>query len=391
MNRIPVFIRWLVITLVSLALLTTGFFVRGQQQPDEISALPTGTSGELKTLLVQLAGDDKSTGGLALLVNEEKLGLRVFNISPLVVSQFGESGLMTAAEAGTQVPPAVVAQGLAAATGIRIDGTLTLQRLAVAGLVDSIGGLWVNPDSGLLVSESNSTPMYVPPGEQLLDGQHAAGYAMIKQFVEPESKQISRMNEVLKGVFSSLPDEQNKVDETIAALGSLARSSVATSDIAKFLASISRANLWQDAQFYTVITDASELELMEDSKWLRVRQPDNWNMVAKLAPRSLMHFTQTKTRIEVTAESPADRALLAGEIATLGYNFIDGGYTPAPTETQIRVSAGVDEAVIENIRNKLGLPKVAISRDFTLAGYADVRIVVGVDYRDRELSTESVN
>ena len=391
MNRIPVFIRWLVITLVSLALLTTGFFVRGQQQPDEISALPTGTSGELKTLLVQLAGDDKSTGGLALLVNEEKLGLRVFNISPLVVSQFGESGLMTAAEAGTQVPPAVVAQGLAAATGIRIDGTLTLQRLAVAGLVDSIGGLWVNPDSGLLVSESNSTPMYVPPGEQLLDGQHAAGYAMIKQFVEPESKQISRMNEVLKGVFSALPDEQNKVDETIAALGSLARSSVATSDIAKFLASISRANLWQDAQFYTVITDASELELMEDSKWLRARQPDNWNMVAKLAPRSLMHFTQTKTRIEVTAESPADRALLASEIATLGYNFVDGGFTTTPTETQIRVSAGVDEAVIENIRNKLGLPNVAISRDFTLAGYADVRIVIGVDYRDRELSTESVN
>lgn len=391
MQRIPEFIKWLVITVVSLALLTTVFFIRGQQQPDETGALPTNTTDEVKTLLVQLARDDKSTSGLAILVNEEKYGLRVFNISPSAVSQFGEAGLMTMAEAGTQVAPAVVAEAVSTATGIRIDGTLTLQRLAVAGLVDSIGGISVNPSSGLLVSELNATPMYVPPGEQLLDGQHAAGYAMIQQFTEVESQQISRMNQVLKDVFGSLPSEESKVDETIAALGSLARSNISTSDIAKFLVTLNQKKLWANAEFYTVITDASELELMPDSKWLRVRQPDNWNMLAKLAPRALMHFTETDMRIEVTGESPVDRSVLAGEIAALGFNFIDGGYSQTPLETQIRVSAGVKAEDVENLRNKLGLPDVPISWDFTLAGYADVRIVIGVDYRDRDLSTESVN
>lgn len=378
MNRIPEFIKWLVVTVISLALLTTFFFIRGQQQPDVV-ANPAEV-GELKTLLIQLAADDKQTGGLALLVKEEKVGLRVFNISPRVVSLFGNAGLMTAAQAGTQVAPDVVAQALASATGIRIDGTLTMQRLAIAGLVDSVGGIQVDAKSGLFVSGPQEEAKYVAPGIQTLDGQHAAGYAMIRQVIETEDDQIERMNEILRALFSKLPEDLAKAEETIVALGSLARSNVSTADISKFLVSLNQENLWQGVKFTSVITDPSELQLSAASDWLRVRQPDNFNKVAKIAPRSLMHFTDTNMRVEVATSLPTDRGLIASQIAELGFDFIDGGYTRTPEVTTIRTSASVDKDEIEKLKAKLGLEEITETWDFTLAGYADVRLVIGADY-----------
>lgn len=378
MNRIPEYLKWLVITVVSLALLTSAFFIRGQQQPGDVSV--PAQSGDLKTLLVQFAGDDKATGGLALLVKEEKVGLRVFNISPRVVSLFGSAGLMTAADAGTQVPPNVVAEAIATATGIRIDGTLTMQRLAIAGLVDSVGGVQVDAKSGLLVSGPNEEAKYVAPGIQTLDGQHAAGYAMIRQVIESEDEQVARMDEVIRALFSKLPTDDAKADETIAALGSLARSNVSTADISKFLVSLNREDLWQKVKFSTVITDRSELELSNTSDWLRVRQPDTFKKVAKIAPRSLMHFTDTNLRVEVATNNPNHRAKIAGEIAQLGFNFIDGGYSRTPDETTIRISASVKKEDIEKLKAKLGLEEITETWDFTLAGYADVRVVIGADY-----------
>lgn len=378
MNRIPEYLKWLVVTVVSLALLTTAFFIRGQQQPGDVSV--TSQTSDLQTLLVQLAGDDKATGGLALLVKEEKVGLRVFNISPRVVSLFGSAGLMTAADAGTQVPPDVIAEAVATATGIRIDGTLTMQRLAIAGLVDSVGGVQVDAKSGLLVSGPNEEAKYVAPGIQTLDGQHAAGYAMIRQVIESEDEQVARMDEVIRALFSKLPTDDAKADETIAALGSLARSNVSTADISKFLVSLNLEGMWQKVKFSNVITDRSELELVATSDWLRVRQPDTFKKVAKIAPRSLMHFTDTNLRIEVATNNPNHRAKIAGEIAQLGFNFIDGGYTRTPDTTTIRISASVKKEDIEKLKAKLGLEEIVETWDFTLAGYADVRVVIGADY-----------
>jgi LytR_cpsA_psr family len=377
-NRIPEFLKWLVVTVVSLALLTTFFFIRGQQQPDVVTN-PV-EAGELKTLLIQLAADDKQTGGLALLVKEEKVGLRVFNISPRVVSLFGNNGLMTAAQAGTQVAPDVVAQALASATGIRIDGTLTMQRLAIAGLVDGVGGVQVDAKSGLLVSGPQEEAKYVAPGIQTLDGQHAAGYAMIRQVIETEDDQIERMNEIIRALFSKLPEDLAKAEETIVALGSLARSNVSTADISKFLVSLNQENLWQSVKFTSVVTDPSELQLSGGSDWLRVRQPDNFKKVAKIAPRSLMHFTDTNMRVEVATSLPTDRALIASQIAELGFDFIDGGYSRTPEVTTIRTSASVNKEDIEKLKAKLGLEEITETWDFTLAGYADVRLVIGADY-----------
>ena len=391
MNRIPVFIKWLVGTVLALTVLTGAFFVRGQQQPDQVDLIPQSGNSELNSLLIQLANDEKETLGLALLVKEKNSGLKVFNISPRVAVAFGEAGVMTAAQAGTQVPPDVIANGLSSAIGIKIDGTLTLQRLALAGLVDSLGGIEVNPQAGLLVSSLDQDALYVAPGRQKLDGQYAAGYALTKQFIEDDASQFVRINEVLRAVFNNIPIDDSQLDETLAALGSLARSDVSTTEISEFFVSLNQLNMWPAANYLTVITDSSELELMPDSDWLRVRQPDNWNLVARTAPKSVLIYRQNTLRVEVSSESPIDRLVVADELAQLGLEFIDGGYVETPEVTSIRIGAGTNMALIEELRNRLGLQDVPIEWDFELGEYSDAKVVIGVDYRDRDQNLESVN
>lgn len=391
MNRIPQLIKWLVVTLIALTLLTTLFFIRGQQLPDDLEVTSKGSTNEIKTLLVQFSSDDSSSGGLAILANEESNGLKIFNIPPKVVSLFGEAGIMPVARAGTQVPPNVIAQAISTATGIRIDGTLILQRLAVAGLVDSVGGVLIDSESGLLVSGENEAAKYVPPGLQILDGQHAAGYAMVKQITESDEKLQERMNEVLQAVLIKFPDDASKAEETLASLGSLAKSNISTAQVAQFLVSLQAENLLENVQFETVITDPSELEVMPGSNWLRVRQPDNWKFIAKVAPKSLIQFNETPMRIEVSAASATDRVAVANEVARLGFNFVDGGYQAAPDVTVIKTSPAVKIENVEMLREKLGLKDVPILWDFTLAGYADVRVVLGLDYHSLQSESGSLN
>lgn len=390
MNRIPAFIKWLVATVVGVAVLTTGFYVKGQENPTK-PVVTKKDSTDVRSLLLQLTDGAQNVGGVVVLTNDKDTGLSLFNVPINSVASFGEAGLMTIGDAGNRLPPNLVADGISAATGIRIEGTLTLQQLAMAGLIDSVGGVVVDPKAGLLVSAGDDSPLYVAPGHRKLDGRYGSGYVMVKQLTENDSDQFARINDVLAQVLSKLPTDSNKLDETLSALGSLARSDVSTKEISKFLIQLNSSRLWEEAKFFPVVTDASELELMPESDWLRIRQPDTWNLVAVHAPNSLAYFTKAKTRIEIRSEVPADRATAAGDVTSLGFHFIDGGYAKTPDKTIIIASSGVAEGDIKNLRSRLGLAEVPIGWDFSMGEYSDVRIILGKDYRDQQLEQVSVN
>jgi hypothetical protein len=93
----------------------------------------------------------------------------------------------------------------------------------------------------------------------------------------------------------------------------------------------------------------------------------------------------------VLSEFSIDRAVVASEISELNLRFIDGGRIDSPPITQIKVSVSANISDVEALRAKLGLEDVLFEWDFTLGEYSDVRIVIGVDYRDRDQVLESVN
>ena len=55
---------------MALALLTGTFFVKGQQDQEFAGNQNSVDAAQIETLLIQFAGTDESTGGLAILIKE---------------------------------------------------------------------------------------------------------------------------------------------------------------------------------------------------------------------------------------------------------------------------------------------------------------------------------
>ena len=213
MNRIPSFLKWLISSILAIALLTGVFVIRGDGQaaplPAELTASPTPSS------TAEPASD----------------------INNLMILQGSFDG---------------VDQAISGALGIPIDGSMFLQRLALAGLVDGVGGVTIDSDNLYRVSESGEAAEYVRPGSALLPGGAAAGYAMVKSEFETTDEFMDRTNQVLRAVFENIQGDQARVDEVLSALGSLAKSNVPTSSIARLIVELRTDNLWPSANISRV-------------------------------------------------------------------------------------------------------------------------------------------
>ncbi len=88
---------------------------------------------------------------------------------------------------------------------------------------------------------------YVRAGTSLLDGSDAVGYAMRRSKFESTDQFMARGNQVLRAVFENLQGDQERVDEIFSSLGSIARSNVPTSSIAKLIIELRVSNLWPSA------------------------------------------------------------------------------------------------------------------------------------------------
>jgi hypothetical protein len=58
---------------------------------------------------------------------------------------------------------------------------------------------------------------------------------------------MTRGNQVLRAVFENLQGDQERVDEIFSSLGSIARSNVPTSSIAKLIIELRVSNFWPSA------------------------------------------------------------------------------------------------------------------------------------------------
>ncbi|MFI0433921.1 MAG: LCP family protein, partial [Candidatus Nanopelagicales bacterium] len=145
--------------------------------------------------------------------------------------------------AGTGIRPVTdAAPAVAAPTGIRVDGTLVLDRLAFAGLVDAIGGITVDVREPVVARDRfGNVTAVIPLGTRTLDGPEAAMYALTLNRGEPESARQARFTQAWNAVLVALPSEPERVRAILGNLGALARSDQATATQADVLAGAGRA------------------------------------------------------------------------------------------------------------------------------------------------------
>ena len=262
MNRIPSFLKWLISSILAVALLTGIFVLHGDGQaaplPVELTASPTPSStaepaGDINNLMIALVDSEQKIVSVTILrQSEDGTKFAIVNIDPATLIVPPGQGFVPISDAGLQGSFDGVDKAISGAFGIPIDGSMFLQRLALAGLVDGVGGITVNSENLYRVSDSGEVAQYVRPGSALLAGGPAAGYAMLRSKFETTDQFMSRTNQVLRAVFENQQGDEARVDEVLSALGSLAQSNVPTQSIARLIVELRSSNLWPSANISRV-------------------------------------------------------------------------------------------------------------------------------------------
>jgi hypothetical protein len=386
-NRVPPFLRWLTAGIASVAILTALFVAKGEGQREGIPAVvtatanPTNGNAKLLRLMVVVTDEKGATTGVAIISRtSDSKTLRIYNLDPSSVIDLGDQGLRPLSETTQETFVDPLQSGVEAATGIPLDGTLRLQRLPLAGLIDSVGGITITSPQGFLVSGLDENPVYVPDGTNHVTGAQAADFATFAEVGAPESDRIGRLNQVLAAIFQALPTDEKRLNETIEALGAMVTTSVPTADVVSMLIDLNEQNEWPLAVARTLPTSPSDLEQSVASKWLRVERtqtaPIGEAMESSLyAGKPIVHIVQ------VTGGLAASRISLRDSLVQNGFAFVDGGNPGLAAQTSISVSSDLNKADIQKVLNALTMSPLWESRvAMTENPIADVLVTLGTDF-----------
>ena len=365
MNRMPPFLKWLVSSVVALALFTGIFFLRGQSSTDVIVPTSPPKAQDIRSLFVVLTDDDNKVARTSLIVAAKDFhSITALSFDPRIVIDTGSNGMMPIRNAIPQADPSGVDDAVEIASNVKIDGALLTQRLALAGLIDAVGGITVNSSDTYRVSPKGDAALYVRKGKSHIDGTRAAGFALTSD---------AAYLQVLVQTFAKLPSDSQRINEIMGALGSLARSTVPTSDISSMIVAMGAGNAWSTIKTVDVPTAASSLQLSAKSDWRRVSL--GWNSGKLAAAVDLKH-----PRIAVRSEFPQVRLKIRDALLRNGFHFIDGGSAKTGKRTQLIVSVKPTKDFVNSIAKSLELKSVQVVIDPT-ANTTDAVVVPGVDYR----------
>lgn len=247
---------------------------------------------------------------------------------------------------------------------VRVDATLTLDRLALAGLVESVHGITVDTGLGLVT----------------LDGVSAADYATMIKPGEPQAAHVERAHAVITQVLRGLPDTDESMRQVLASLGSLARSSATNDELVPLLAQIHSdalsGNTLKADLPVTVVSTGSPNAVVVDATAAG-------DLLPRMFPGDILSTGQTPiTRVVLESAGASAGYILRvrSALTEAGMAVIDGGVaTKSLKVSRVLISAGSARSrdLGYSISEMLGLPSWAL-RASDLAP-VDVIVRLGAD------------
>lgn len=202
---------------------------------------PTAQAAEETMLLQVLDADGYAVGNVVIGIEPPEVEPHTIMLAvpaSLLITEGADSATLgtTPQAADTLAGVFAVEDGL----GIRIDAGLTMDRLAFAGLVDAVDGVWVELDRPVLLPAigEDDRLRVVGPGWVKLDGIAAADYAVLRLPGESEQDQVDRFLGVLVDTLARLPRTPDQMRQLLTSLGSLAASTVPTEELVPFLMAV---------------------------------------------------------------------------------------------------------------------------------------------------------
>jgi hypothetical protein len=201
-----------------------------------------GPESGVRTLLLQVLDDQGyARGNVVIGVDTDAVesGSDLLAVPASLLVSLGDDSVTlgtTAQSSDTLAAVTAVEESLR----LRIDAGLTLDRLALAGLVDGVGGVWVELDRPVLLPAigTGERRRVLGPGQVSLDGIAAADYAVLRLPGEGEEERTERLLDVLGKTLARLPVTQQQIRQVLTSLGSLAPSTVPTDELAPLLLTV---------------------------------------------------------------------------------------------------------------------------------------------------------
>ncbi len=121
--------------------------------------------------------------------------------------------------------------------GIRVDGGWRMERKALAGMVDAVGGVRVSvPEATTFLDETGQPVLTLPPGESFLEGPDASWYTIgVIEGENPVAGVQQRFQEIFVKATSKLPDSPESVQAMLTSLGALSDPLNGSDDVAERL------------------------------------------------------------------------------------------------------------------------------------------------------------
>ena len=244
---------------------------------------PTEEQVEQTLLLQVLDGDGYARGNVVIGIEPpgtDPLTVLLAMPASVLVPQGDDSVTLgvTPQSADTLAAVTAIEQGF----GLRIDAGLTLDRLAFAGLVDGVDGVWVELDRPVLLPAIGEEERLrvLGPGWVKMDGIAAADYAVLRIPGESETDRVERFLGLLEDALERLPRTDDQMRQLLTSLGSLAQSTVPTDDLVPFLKTV-RA----DVDFGRVRAEVLPVELIRGgARPAAIAAPDADALVQALFP-----------------------------------------------------------------------------------------------------------
>lgn len=393
--------RHLILSLAAVAVFAVAFagIYVWSSNKDEPTPQPTATASpsptvppvtpNRETLLLQATTDAGAVGNLLTgLPPDLPQATRTATLMPLrsdlIVSAPGvgpEPLLESVGGLNGQQSAATVA----ATVGLRVDVSWRMDRKALAGLVDSVGGLPITIQTPLRIrDEAGDVVLRLRAGRQRLSGTDASWYALGSVRGQSVPVATDRFEAVILPTIERLPTNDIDIREALTALGALAPSSIGAQELADYLLELSTS--MREDRATTLDLPVSELAFAGASvSWLdyagatpRLRRSVPyalWQAGVDGPARVLV----TGPDGEAEAISAARQALTEADLV-----FVDGRGTPAQPQRRTTILGRGDPLLTRQVAQTLGTADAQMdlvpAQPLRGQPWADVDVVLGTSF-----------
>jgi hypothetical protein len=269
--------------------------------------------------------------------------------------------------------------------GVRIDGTWTLGRLALAGLIDAVGGVTIDvPDLVVLTPGNTTAKIMIPAGVNRLEGAVAALYVTTLEPGETEAGRIARAASVLNQLIMSLPIDPVRIRQILGSLGALSQTDLSADQLSNYLARmrsdmVSASFVQQPLPTFPIILSKPplvRLDVVNSEKLIALFLP--------LAVRRPGPDSPIRVLVQTGIGTPGLTGGVSDRLAAVGLAYVNGRAAASFgfVASQVLVPDGSAESRGwgDSVAKALALP----AWDVRVVGHpivgGDVQVIIGADY-----------